>query len=103
MSNDSMGREVKCTRVIGANTYVIRYAYTPDGRKANESNAKWATRFWASVGVGAGTGGAAGAMGGAILALLYDDSRSEYDTISQNANNEWQSAGCSGNLKPAFK
>jgi RHS repeat-associated protein len=32
---DSMGRETKCTRVIGANTYVITYAYTPDGRIAS--------------------------------------------------------------------
>jgi RHS repeat-associated protein len=32
---DSMGCETKCTRVIGANTYVITYAYTADGRIAS--------------------------------------------------------------------
>jgi len=32
---DAMGRETKCIRVIGANTYVITYAYTPDGRIAS--------------------------------------------------------------------
>jgi len=32
---DAMGRETKCIRVIGANTYVITYAYTADGRIAS--------------------------------------------------------------------
>jgi YD repeat-containing protein len=29
---DMLGRVVKCTRVIGVNTYITSYAYTPDGR-----------------------------------------------------------------------
>jgi RHS repeat-associated protein len=32
---DSMGRLLKCTRVIGANTYVTTYSYTADGRLAS--------------------------------------------------------------------
>jgi len=32
---DSMGRETKCTRVLGTNTYVTTYSYTSDGRVAS--------------------------------------------------------------------
>jgi RHS repeat-associated protein len=32
---DSMGRLLKCTRVIGANTYVTTYSYTADGHLAS--------------------------------------------------------------------
>jgi RHS repeat-associated protein len=32
---DAMGRETKCTRVIGTNTYITTYSYTLDGRIAS--------------------------------------------------------------------
>jgi RHS repeat-associated protein len=71
-------------------------------RSANESNAKWDTRFWGSVGAGAATGGLVGALAGGFVALLYDESSSEYNHITENSTAEWKAAGCSGNLKSAF-
>jgi hypothetical protein len=71
-------------------------------RAANESNAKWDTRFWVSVGAGAAAGGYVGALGGAAVALVYDESKSDYNKITQDASQQWQAAGCPGSLKSAF-
>jgi hypothetical protein len=71
-------------------------------RTANETNAKWDVRFWASVVAGAATGNGIGALAGAGLALVYDESRSDYNKITQDASQQWQAAGCPGNLKSAF-
>ncbi|HEY2498515.1 MAG TPA: RHS repeat-associated core domain-containing protein [Candidatus Angelobacter sp.] len=78
---DSMGREIKCTRVIGANTYVITYSYAPDGRIASTTypSGRVVTNQYDNIGrlTQVGTGGAnlfnvsSYNAAGQILSALY--------------------------------
>jgi RHS repeat-associated protein len=70
-------------------------------RNANANNVKWEIRFWVSVAAGS-VGGPWGALGGAVVAWVYDESRKDYDELTQNATNQWQAAGCSGSLQPRW-
>jgi hypothetical protein len=51
---------------------------------AEQNNAKWWTRFWGSVLLGGVVGGPIGATSGGGIALLYDESRQEYDKLTND-------------------
>src|SRR6202007_1162223 len=55
---------------------------------AGQSNFKWWARFWGSTAIGGAGGGFGGALVAGGIALLYDDSREEYNNITQNANQQ---------------
>ena len=69
---------------------------------AMQNNAKWYARFWGSVGIGFASAGPGGALGSAGGALLYDESRSDYNNLTQDATKQWAEAGCQATLQPRF-
>jgi RHS repeat-associated protein len=67
------------------------------------SNAKWWVRFWYSAMFGFLAAGPPGAVAAGGTALLYDESKSEKNTITQSYKEQWDAAHCLGSLISRFE
>jgi hypothetical protein len=68
-------------------------------KAAHANLAKWWGRFYGSIFIGTAVAGPAGGVGAGLIALLNDESSSDYWNIYGQYSQTWQQAGCPGNLQ----